>query len=546
MASIRIKSDDMFFKKDSISVRIIKSLRLKRFYFGNYISYEWRRPFFAKAFEVGGRMNPHIAILGESGGGKSNASRLLVTELSKRNYNIIVLDPNRDYLGIADSIGADVYDAWRHGINIFDLDNMNEAEKMGELMTVFTKRLKLGHVQASVLKRCIRYCYWTMKKMGRIPTIKDLLYTIRVFERKTVGGELRTLATLHERLSLLNGSSHVKNIEIEKVMSRSSVFLLSTLHTEEAQAVYMESLLRKIYGRMLAGRIGRPTYIVIDEARKISESRALGRITAEGRKYGVGVITISQRANEIDPNVMSNSSLIISFYQREPSELNYMANYIAGGNEFGRLMQVKRGIRNLSVGEAMMLDSSQKEPFIARFALCRTSPTSLKYYIADSSLGGVRESDLMKKAGAMGFSEESVLKAIESMVGGRELCRYEIREGGLKGVWLISEPRNSAEHDLYVNLISRKLRDSGIQNEIYNSSYGPDIVAYSKGERVAVEYETGRKGFEETRSMLLSRKRNYDRVIVIANDSCYEKYGRIEGITAIKLSAFIESEKVEI
>lgn len=530
----------MFFKKNSVNVRIVKRLQLKRFYFGNHISWEWRRPLFTKAFHLEGRMNPHIAILGESGGGKSNASRLIATELSKKGYNLIILDPNRDYLGIADQIGADVYDAWRHGINLFDPDKMNESEKIGELMAIFVKRLKLGQVQASLLKKCISYCYLNSKRTGVTPSIKGLLNMIRVFQKRDYGGERKTLATLYERISLLNGGSHVRNIEMERIMSRNSVFILSTLHTEEAQSVYMESLLRKIYARMLAGKVEKPTYIVIDEARKISESRALCRIAAEGRKYKVGVITISQRANEIDPDVMGNCSLIVSFYQREPSELNYMSNYIAGGNEFGRLMQVKKGIRNLSVGEAIMLDSSQREPFIAKFALCRTDATSLKYHITECSLSGVRESDLIGRSIAMGFSREKTLEAIESLISEKRLFRHEIKEGRFRGAWLISEPRNSAEHDLYVNLISRRLSESGIRNEIYNSSYGPDVIAYSNSRRIAIEYETGRKNEEETRRMLLSRRGRYDVVVAVVNDAHYARYQGIEGIRVIRLSSFLE------
>jgi DNA helicase HerA-like ATPase len=289
----------MILKKNSVSARIIRKLELKKFYFGNFISWKWHRPMFARAFKLGVRMNPHIVITGESGGGKSNACRLLIKELCNSGSSIIALDPNGDYLGIADSINADVYDSSRYGINIFDLDGASEAERISELMTVLARRLKLGHVQSALLKKCIGYSYWIMKARNRTPTLKDVLYTIRVFEKRSGGSELRILGTLFERLSLLNTNAVLKNIEIEKVMKRNSIFLLSTLHTEEAQSVYMEVLLRKIYSRMMgSGYSRKPLYLIIDEARKISGSRVLGRLTAEGRKYGIGIITVSQRARK--------------------------------------------------------------------------------------------------------------------------------------------------------------------------------------------------------------------------------------------------------
>jgi len=54
-------------------------------------------------------------------------------------------------------------------------------------------------------------------------------------------------------------------------------------------------------------------------------------------------------------------------------------------------------------------------------------------------------------------------------------------------------PRNSAEHDIMVNLVSRHLSRMGVRNIVYNKAYGPDVIAFAEGGPVAVEYETGKK-----------------------------------------------------
>lgn len=532
----------MIFKNNNVSVRIVRRLVLKRFYFGEYVSWQWRKPIFGRKFEFRKRMNPHIAIVGESGGGKSNACRLLMKELSDKGAKILALDPNSDYLGIADSIGAEVYDASRNGINLFDLDGMSENQRIIEIMGIFRKRLKLGYVQASMLKRCIEYTYWVMKRQNKVPVLRDLLYTIKVFQRKSSGSELRMLGMLSERLSLLNGSQFSKTTDMEKALSGNSIFLLSSLHTDEAQSIYMEGLLRKVYSMMLgSGYQKSQRYIVIDEAKKLSESQVLGRLTAEGRKYGIGIITVSQRARETDRDVLANSSVVISFYQREPGELNYIANFIAGGNELNRFVEIKKAIRNLRVGQAIVLDSSEREPFIVEFGLAPTKATSLKYHIESISHKGIRREELMKRTTEMGFDQEIVSSAIDGLVYEKILEKHEISSGQMKGEWYIASPRNSAEHDIYVSLISGKLSEAGITNEIYNSSYGPDVIAHVNGERVAFEYETGTKSREQLRGMLDYRKKSYNRIIVIVNDSNYEKYMGIEGITRITASEFFQS-----
>ena len=87
-----------------------------------------------------------------------------------------------------------------------------------------------------------------------------------------------------------------------------------------------------------------------------------------------------------------------------------------------------------------------------------------------------------------------------------------------------SDAHKSAEHDIAVNIISRHLLSVGIRNRIYNSSYGPDIVAYSGGNRIAVEYETGSKDVESSINMIEGRNRRYSKTIVVVNDSILKNY----------------------
>ena len=230
----------MIFEKTKYPITIIKKLELKRIYHGDYSTWKWKKPFFLKRFMLNGRMNPHIVIIGESGGGKSNASRVIIKEIADTGAGLLILDPNEDYLGLADKIGADVYDASRSKVNFLDLDGMDEEERIGETTSMLSKRLRLGYVQSSLLKRCIGYTYWVSKPKNRIPTVSDLMLTLKRFEAKAEGSESRTLSLLIERISLINSRKHGRPISIEKIMGSRSIFLLGSMHTEE-QSIYMEA-----------------------------------------------------------------------------------------------------------------------------------------------------------------------------------------------------------------------------------------------------------------------------------------------------------------
>jgi hypothetical protein len=66
-----------------------------------------------------------------------------------------------------------------------------------------------------------------------------------------------------------------------------------------------------------------------------------------------------------------------------------------------------------------------------------------------------------------------------------------------------------------------------VKNRIYNSSYGPDIVAFYGGRRIAIEYETGSKSIESSARMIESRSRDYFKTIVVTNDAVLGRYAGI-------------------
>jgi hypothetical protein len=450
-------------KIDSIRVgKVVRRLCFKSFGFGN-IGWRWKNCYFSD-FSIGrnSRINPHMVIVGESGGGKSNAAKVLVERLCASGANVVILDPHNEYLGAADQISADIYDAAYNGINLFDLDGMSEREKASELTGLFRRNFRLGEVQSYTLYRCIMNTYAYLGQFGKVPNLRNLLFTIGVFKKNAKTGEKSVLESLEKRLAAIDSGSFSRSTDIDKVISGNSLFLLSSLHTAEAQSIYLEGFLRKIYTRMLAlEKTGRPfLYIVIDEAEKLGDNPILGKIAAEGRKYGIGIIATSQRSKAIDRDLRNNSSLLVSFYMREPEELNYISNFIAGGNELGRFTEVKKGIRSLRRGYAMVMDSSEKNPYIVYFDRYDRQNTSASFSIVQSARQGIETKDLEKLTSRI-CTAQQLSESIAALLAKKQLQQCVIESGGYRGTWYISNPRNSAEHDICVNIISRHLSQAG-------------------------------------------------------------------------------------
>ncbi|MGI0141935.1 MAG: ATP-binding protein [Candidatus Micrarchaeales archaeon] len=524
--------------------KIEKTLSLPRFFFNDYVKWHWKKNYFTGFYlNIFSRRNPHIAIVGESGSGKSNLCKLLLKVMCKEKIAFMLLDPHNEYVESARELDAEVYDAAFSGINIFDLEGLTQRERTSEITSMFKRIFRLGDVQSFTLYKCIAYTYKIAESKGRVPNIHDLIFTIKVFMRHASAGEKRMLEAIEKRLMLIDSGAFMKSISLSNIIEGRSIFALSSLHTSEAQSVYIEGFLKKLYTSMLSmeksGRVR--LYIVIDEAEKLGDSSIISRLVAEGRKYGIGVIGISQRAKVLDRELRGNASLLISFSQHEPEESNYIANYIAGGNELNRYIEVKKAIRNLKKGAAIVLDSNRHNPMLVSFNLFKEEQRDPTHAMLMLARNGISKLDMYAKLKRRGYTIDAMNHAITKLLSAKSVKSHTIQAGEYAGTWYITFPRNSAEHDINVCLISKHLAVCGRRNVIYNNSYGPDVIAFVGTKKIAVEYETGMNDFAQAKKMIEGRKSKFSEVIVVANESCHERYKEIGGITLLKPYEFFSS-----
>ncbi|MGH6870025.1 MAG: ATP-binding protein [Rhizomicrobium sp.] len=145
---------------------------------------------------------------------------------------------------------------------------------------------------------------------------------------------------------------------------------VSDLPSEVASDV-VGLLIRIVYDTLFwAGSIGiggrqQPLLIVLDEAHRFlpdaqdtSSHRILTRVAKEGRKYGVGLMVVTQRPSEIDGTVLSQCGTMISLRTTSPADRARVA--AAFPDDLGSLVDLLPSLRTgegLFVGEAMHVPS---------------------------------------------------------------------------------------------------------------------------------------------------------------------------------------------
>jgi len=290
-------------------------------------------------------------------------------------------------------------------------------------------------------------------------------------------------------------------------------------------------------------------YIMIDEADFLISSTGSGsymvnQLISEGRKYGVGVILATHTACDLDRQIVANTSTFISFYPREPSDVNYIANILSGGLP-EKALSVKNKLHQLKVNEAILMSGIFKEPVLLRTRSAIIESERLPAVLEPAALIGsvekaltlarkpIRYEEFVKKFGA---ADKAALFAM-----GIECITLECN--GIKEKWLMKRnPSLSLEHETYVVKIAKELNNMGISYAIIDNCSGPDLVAYVDGKEIAIEYETGKKMLRETICMMSRRLEQYYKVVVVVNDAYYDSYQK--NVSKSGISVF-PSSKIE-
>ena len=527
--------------------RILYVLKRKRIAINGEFNFVWKKVFFKKYLKLTGRINPHIAITGQSGSGKSNAANAIIKELSKNNYNFIVIDPKNDYGSIANETSAKIYNARYDGINIFEKGNVSIVDKTAELSDLFQRHLKLGHVQRNCLYRCIKYTYEISERKNLEASFSSLLFTINVFKKNAESNgkrtELNMLEYLKGRLSVLEHLEKKNKLRLSELMNSKSIITLGGLSTADSQGIFMEELLRQIYSYAVSTKNEKlNTYVLVDEAGKLGDNPILGRLVSEGRKYGVGIIAISQSAKTLDKDVRANSSLFLSFYTREPEELNYLSSYISGGSDGDRLSKIKSSFRNLRVGEAIAIDYNTIDPLLVKFEKVKKDKEPLEYLLQEFIREPKRKAEIEKNFNDKGIDILDIEKTLDYLEKAQRIKSFKISiNSEYDDIWYLQFAKNTSEHEISIYLIKMHLEKLGTYSLIYNKSYGPDLTFEKNNLKIAVEYETGLKKFDDSEKMINERFKTFDKVLVLCNDSVFEKYTKIqnEDIKIISINEFL-------
>ncbi|AAK40724.1 ATP-binding protein [Saccharolobus solfataricus] len=314
-----------------------------------------------------GAKNYNIVILGTSGSGKSSLAKSIIGKFTDASF--LVFDLHGEY----EIEKAERIDISKNSLNPLSLNGASPRQRALEVAYMLRSIFKLGNLQTIDIFNIIMDTYaekgidendessWNLTP----PTFRDVLLMIER-RKKLVDNsqDLSRLSSIEPYIQFLaNQILSGNSLNMKKIFESNIILDFSKVTTDELKYVLIETILRDfrnyIYRRGISGLW---KFLVIDEAPFILSKETgleiVERLFAEVRKFGVGMILISQLTENIE-NIVQNSSYIFIFNVVEPKELDYLSRVLSGSDR-DKYEAIYQAIRSLERGYVVTVSGDNR------------------------------------------------------------------------------------------------------------------------------------------------------------------------------------------
>ncbi|ADX85668.1 ATP-binding protein [Saccharolobus islandicus] len=317
--------------------------------------------------------NYNIVILGTSGSGKSSLAKSIIGKFSDISY--LVFDLHGEY----EIESGERIDISKNSLNPLSLNGASPRQRALEVAYMLRSIFRLGNLQTIDIFNIIMDTYaekgidendessWNSTP----PTFRDVLLMIERRKKLVENSQdLSRLSSIEPYIQFLSNQILSGNsLDMKKIFEGNIILDFSKVATDELKYILIETILRDFRNYLYRRGISRLwKFLVIDEAPfilgKETGLEIVERLFAEVRKFGVGMILISQITENIE-NIFQNSSYIFIFNVVEPKELDYLSRAL-GGSDRDRYEAIYQAIRSLERGHVVTISGDSRDILLVK------------------------------------------------------------------------------------------------------------------------------------------------------------------------------------
>jgi DNA helicase HerA-like ATPase len=314
----------------------------------------------------------HVCILSKTGGGKSYCSGALIEELMKHKVTVCVIDPHGEYStmkhkGVIKKTSRDF------GVNPKGYDdrimefapdtNANKgARPLKFTLHNLDAREILGLTNIKNVKSyltMLRKAVDTLRETKSNYSVKDIIAVLEANAESSSAGLITELEYLNEIDVFAE-----QGTKIDELIQKGKTTIINLRGApQDIQELIVNRIGNALFELRKIGKIP-PMMLVVEEAHNFCPqqgmaicSKVFRTIASEGRKFGLGLMVITQRPAKVDKNVLSQCNTQIILKVNNPNDLKAITASIEGLTD-----GMEEEIQRLPIGTAIITGGGVSMP----------------------------------------------------------------------------------------------------------------------------------------------------------------------------------------
>ena len=325
------------------------------------------------ALNINDLIQRHACILAKTGGGKSYMSGDIVEELMKHNVTCMIIDPHGEYGAMRDAgkPGDPRFKVkprgYKHRIREFAVSNYGGDKDIKPLRFSFRTldakeilelfRTKDARTHLPPLKRALE----KLRETHQFYSVRDLIDTLNE-DKENKNPVLVSELEYIDDMSVFSAKGNAIDQLIEQ--GKTTIINLKGVSPDIQQMIVKR--LATVAFEMRKKNVVPPMMVVVEEAHNycpqgttVLSSKPLATIASEGRKFGLGLMVISQRPAKIDKNVLSQCGTQIILKVTNPNDVKAISQSIEGLTN-----GMTDDIQTMPIGMAMVVGAGIESPLL--------------------------------------------------------------------------------------------------------------------------------------------------------------------------------------
>ncbi|MEZ0290887.1 MAG: ATP-binding protein, partial [Sulfolobales archaeon] len=301
----------------------------------------------------------HVAIFGSTGSGKSTTAATIAYRAYEKNFDVYILDWHGEYRSLLRRSVREF--KLRHLVSLESLPVFRDPVQLLEVFeTVFELTPSQSYILSRVLRRIRDYEF----------DFKRLYEEISMFPEEARWVSESKLALLRKFESLVEEDVETEDKSLSLLIDDSSKNRIVSIDLSEIERSSTRSLASLLIIKSIVLNASskrensRERIIVVDEAHHVFKrsegSNVIKDTLAEVRKYGVGMILVTQSPSSVGEDILKNTNTKIIHSIRSDADKKILREATSISKEFEDMMSL------LDVGEAIVVSASNPYPVIVK------------------------------------------------------------------------------------------------------------------------------------------------------------------------------------